>query len=111
MVGYSTERNTVPRISSMMSLNESLKYIRSGTLQKFSDSKQVFEECQLKLHHDYLTYYKLRSRGTGSLTQKRRCPSCPSRMPPSKSSRTKSISSRSAISSRPSLSRAAPRRT
>ena len=22
----------------------------------------MFEECQLKLHHDYLTYYKLRSK-------------------------------------------------
>ena len=80
MVGYNSERNTVPKINSMLALTEGLKFIRSGTLQKFSDSRQVFEECQLKLHHDYLTYYKLRSKGNQSATQKRKFPSCPSKM-------------------------------
>ena len=64
IIGYNTERNTVPRINSMALLTDGLKFIRSGTLQKFSDTRQSFEECQLKLHHDYLTYFKLRSKCT-----------------------------------------------
>lgn len=35
-MGYNNERNTIPRISSVVTLTESLKFIRSGTLQKYS---------------------------------------------------------------------------
>lgn len=52
----------MPKINSVVTLTEALKFIRSGTLEKYSDTKNCFEECQLKLHHDYLTYYKLRSK-------------------------------------------------
>ena len=37
-----------------------MKFTRSGTLSKYNDQKNVFEECQLKLHHDYLTFYKFK---------------------------------------------------
>jgi hypothetical protein len=47
-------------------LTDNIKFIRSGTLYKYSDSKKSFEECQLRLHHDYLTFYKLKEKGNTS---------------------------------------------
>ena len=37
-----------------------MKFIRSGQAHKYNDIKNSFEECQLKLHHDYLTFYKFK---------------------------------------------------
>lgn len=64
VVGFGVERSTVPKISTSLPLTDNLKFIRNGTLQKYSDSKNSFEECQLKLHHDYLTFYKLKEKCT-----------------------------------------------
>lgn len=60
IVGYGSERSTIPRISSQLPLVDNTKFIRSGTLSKYNDGKNAFEECQLKLHHDYLTFYKFK---------------------------------------------------
>lgn len=47
---------------------ENMKFIRSGVLNKFNEFKNSFEECQLKLHHDYLTFYKFKETGTLRVT-------------------------------------------
>ena len=62
-LGYDGETNIIPRMSTALTVNDGLKFIRHGTLQKYEDSKNAFEDCQLKLHHDYLTYYKNKSKG------------------------------------------------
>lgn len=77
IVGYGSERSTVPKISSNIPLTENMKFIRSGVLAKYNDLKNTFEECQLKLHHDYLTFYKFKETGRDILTEKRRFLSCP----------------------------------
>lgn len=64
IVGYGSERSTIPKINSYLPLTENMKFIRSGTLNKYDDVKNVFEECHLKLHHDYLTFYKFKEIGT-----------------------------------------------
>lgn len=63
MVGYGSERSTIPKITSNMPLVENMRFIRSGVLAKYNDLKNAFEDCQLKLHHDYLTFYKFKETG------------------------------------------------
>lgn len=65
VVGQGAERSTIPRIASQVPGAENLKFMRSGTLSRYNDVKNSFEECQLKLHHDYLTFYKFRESGRG----------------------------------------------
>ena len=50
-----------------MPLADNMKFIRSGVLSKHNDNKNTFEECQLKLHHDYLTFYKFKETGMNLL--------------------------------------------
>ena len=59
-MGYGSQRSTIPRIPSNAPITDNLKFIRSGTLNRYNDNKNNFEECQLKLHHDYLTFYKFK---------------------------------------------------
>jgi hypothetical protein len=44
-------------------LNEGAKIIRSGILYKYSQRVNSFEECQFKLHQDYLMYTKINKKG------------------------------------------------
>lgn len=43
------------------------KIIRSGILYKFSERLKSYEECQIKLHQDYLMYTKINRRDKLSL--------------------------------------------
>ena len=75
-MGYGSERSTIPKINSNIPFIENMKFIRSGTLNKYNDAKNSFEECQLKLHHDYLTFYKFKETGKLTLNQKKKYHSC-----------------------------------
>lgn len=59
-MGYEMNRNSsIPkRLSSTVPFTDNLKCIRSGTLMIYSEELNHFEECQLKLYQDYLTYMK-----------------------------------------------------
>lgn len=42
-MGYASERNSFPRVSSSLPISDNPKCIRSGNLQICSDMKNVFE--------------------------------------------------------------------
>lgn len=72
IMGYNTHfRNDPERSVTVMSNveNEGAKIIRSGILYKYSHRLDTFEECQFKLHHDYLMYSKVSKRGKGGAMQ------------------------------------------
>jgi len=67
IMGYNTAfRNELERSVPVMSTveNEGAKIIRSGILYKYSHKLSIFEECQFKLHQDYLMYSKISKRGS-----------------------------------------------
>jgi hypothetical protein len=66
-MGYNANfRNELERTMPVLSNveNEGAKIIRSGILYKYSHRLNTFEECQFKLHQDYLMYSKISKKGT-----------------------------------------------